>query len=239
MTHDESFFREVDEDYRREQTIAFLKRYGAYFVAAAFITVALVGGYTIEQRRRAEQAATGGDAFTNALILEDAGKQEEAQKALASLADSGSGAYPVMARLQEAADSVQKKQYDAARATYSAVSSDSAAPASFRDFATVQAAALSVGSVPYQTLAAELEPYRSGPSPWRFSAKEILGLAAFSEGKKPEAERLYGEIVSDGSAPQGMRQRAEVMLALLLEKGRPAPADATGKKDTANDAKTQ
>ena len=78
-----------------------------------------------------------------------------------------------------------------------------------------------------------------GTSRWRFSAKEILGLAAFKEGKIADAERLFGEIVSDGEAPQGMRQRAEVMLTLLLEKQKSAQAELTGKKDAANDAKTQ
>ena len=62
----------------------------------------------------------------------------------------------------------------------------------------------------YDALAKSLEPFRAGTSEWRFSAKEILGLAAYKEGKKAEAERLYREIISDGAAPPGMRQRAQV-----------------------------
>jgi len=54
-----------------------------------------------------------------------------------------------------------------------------------------------------------------------------------------DAERLFGELASDGEAPQGMRQRAEVVLTLLLEKQKSAQAGLTGKKDAANDAKTQ
>ena len=41
---DESFFREVDEDYRRDQAVKFFEDYGAYFVAGAFIVVAAVRG---------------------------------------------------------------------------------------------------------------------------------------------------------------------------------------------------
>jgi hypothetical protein len=44
--------------------------------------------------------------------------------------------------------------------------------------------------------------------------------------------------MSDGEAPAGMRQRAEVMLALLLEQSK-AQAESTGTKDGANEAKTQ
>ena len=84
-----------------------------------------------------------------------------------------------------------------------------------------------------------MESLRSGNSRWRFPGREILGLSAYKEGKFADAERLFGEIASDGEAPQAMRQQADVMLTLLLEKQKAAPAGLTGKKDTANDTKTQ
>ena len=116
---------------------------------------------------------------------------------------------------------------------------DETAPEGFGNLRGCSLRTLSLGDESYDELARDLESFRSGTSRWRFSAKEILGLAAFKEGKIAEAERLFGEIASDGEAPQGMRQRAEVMLTLLLEKQKSAQAGLTGKKDTANDAKTQ
>jgi hypothetical protein len=239
MSDDESFFREVDEDYRRDQFVKFLRRDGAYLIGAAFVIVAVVGGYSIEKRRSYEQAAHGGDSLTNALSLAEAGKQEEAQKALAEIAASGPAAYKVLARLNLAADAVAKKQRDAAVSQYRAVADDASAPSDLRDFARMQIAALQVDNESYDKLSAELQPFRAGTSPWRFTATEILGFSAFKEGKKTEAERLFGEIVSDGGAPQGMRQTAEVMLALLLERPKADAAQPAVKKDTANDAKTQ
>ena len=239
MSNNESFFREVDEDYRRDQTAKFFKTYGAYFIAAAFIILAIVGGYKFEQNRRAQEAARGGDALSDALTLSDMGKQEEAEKALASLAGTGPGAYRVLARLHAAAESVARKQFEAALEDYRGVANDTAAPAGLRDFARVQLAALSVDKESYDSLASQLAAFRSGTSEWRFAAKEILGLAAYKEGKKAEAEQLYREIMSDGEAPLGMRQRAQVMLALLLEQSTASRAESTGTKDGANDAKTQ
>ncbi len=240
MSHDdESFFREVEEDYRREQTIKFFQDYGAYFIAGAFVILALVASYTFQQNRRVHQAAAGGDALSNAMILAEAGKQDESQKVLASLAGSGPGTYPVLARLHAAAESVEKNNLDAAGAEYAGVAQDEAAPEGLRDFARIQLAALSLDKESYDKLARDLDNLRSGTSRWRFSAKEILGLSAFKEGKFADAERLFGEIVSDGETPQGMRQRADVMLTLLLEKQKTAQAGLTGKKDAANDAKTQ
>jgi len=239
MSNDESFFREVDEDYRRDQTAKFFKTYGAYLVAGLFVILAIVGGYKWEMQRRATEAATGGDALSNALNLIEAGNQDEAEKALATLAGSGPGAYRVLARLHAAAESVAKKQPESALQDYRGVADDEAAPAALRDFARIQVAALSVDKESYDSLARQLDALRSGSSEWRFAAKEILGLAAYKEGKKAEAEQLYREIMSDGEAPAGMRQRAEVMLALLLEQSKAAQAESTGTKDGANEAKTQ
>ncbi len=240
MSHDdESFFREVEEDYRRDQTIKFFQAYGAYFIAGAFVILALVAGYTFQENRRVHRAAAGGDALSNAMILSEAGKQDEAQKVLALLAENGPGSYKVLARLQAAAESVAKNRLDAAKTEYAGVAQDETAPQGLRDFAQIQVAALSLDKESYDNLARDLESLRSGTSRWRFSAKEILGLAAFKEDNFAGAERLFGEIASDGEAPQGMRQRADVMLTLLLEKQKTAQAGLTGKKDTANDAKTQ
>jgi len=239
MSNDESFFREVDEDYRRDQTAKFFKAYGAYLVAGAFIILAIVGGYKYETQRRAAEAAKGGDALVNAISLSEAGKADDAEKALASLAGTGPGAYRVLARLHAAAESVAKKQYESALQDYRGVASDASAPASLRDFAKVQVAALSVDKESYEALARDLDPLRSGTGEWRFTAKDILALAAYKEGKTAEAEQLYQEILSDGATPLGMRQRAQVMLALLLEQSKPVQAGSTGTKDGANEAKTQ
>jgi len=239
MSSDESFFREVDEDYRREQAIKFFKTYGAYFIAGAFIILAVVGGYTFERNRRANQAAIGGDDLLQAMILNGAGKSADAEMALAQLAKAGPGPYKVIARLQSAAESVGKNQLDVAAEKYRAVAGDESAPSTFRDFARIQLAALSIGTKPYDALAKDLETYRSGTSKWRFSAKEILGLAAYQAGKTTEAERLYRELASDGGAPQGMRDRAQVMLALLGEKVKASSQPEPAKRDKANEPKTQ
>ncbi len=239
MSNDESFFREVEEDYRREQTAKFFKTYGAYLIAIAFVILAIVGGYKYETQRRAAEAARGGDALSSAINLIDAGNRDEAEKALATLAGSGPGAYRVLARLHAAAESVAKKQLESALQDYRGVADDSAAPVALRDFAKIQVAALSVDKESYESLARQLEAFRSGTSQWRFAAKEILGLAAYKEGKNAVAEQLYREIMSDGEAPPGMRQRAQVMLALLLEQSKAAQAESTGTKDGANEAKTQ
>ena len=239
MSNDESFFREVQEEYRREQTANFFKKYGAYLITGLLVALAVVGGYKWQTQRLASQAAAGGDALSNAMLLIESGKQEDAEKALAGLAGNGPGAYRVLARLHAAAESVANRQAEAALQDYRGVADDTTAPPALRDYARVQVAALSVDKDSYDSLSRQLEALRNGSSEWRFAAKEILGLSAYKEGKRAEAEQLYREILSDGEAPAGMRQRSQVMLALLLEQSKAAQAESTGTKDGANEAKTQ
>jgi hypothetical protein len=141
--------------------------------------------------------------------------------------------------LKLAAESVADKKKDDAIANYRAVADDPTAPAQFRDFAKLQLAALQVDTESYDKLAQLLQPFRSGKSNWRLFATDILALSAFKEGKKAEAEGLYNEILSDGQTPEGMRERARVMLTLLLEKPKADLAKPAPKGDTPNDAKTQ
>jgi hypothetical protein len=239
MSQDESFFREVDEDYQRERMLKFLEQYGVYMLAAAFIIIAVVAGYTLQRQRAASQAAASGDEFSAALNLIDGGKKDEGRKALDAIVQTGRAPYRYLAKLQLAAESADSKNIDAAKSAYRDVAGDAAAPNELRDYARLQLAALSLDSMSYGQLAQDLGEFRSGNGPWRFQAKELLGLAAWRDGKKEEAERLFGEIVSDGEAPQGMRQRADIMLALILEKPSAQKAAPTAKGDTPNDSKTQ
>ncbi len=50
MSNQESFIREVDEEYRREQTAKFFKTYGVYLIVGAFVVLAVVGGYEYGSR---------------------------------------------------------------------------------------------------------------------------------------------------------------------------------------------
>ena len=50
---------------------------------------------------------------------------------------------------------------------------------------------------------------------WRLPIREIYALAAWREGRYEDAFKLASEIAADPAAPQGMRQRAQIMAAVL------------------------
>jgi hypothetical protein len=52
---------------------------------------------------------------------------------------------------------------------------------------------------------------------WRFSARELLGLAAQKAGKTDEARKYFQGLLGDRNTPPGVGERARVMMAMLTE----------------------
>ena len=64
-------------------------------------------------------------------------------------------------------------------------------------------------------------------SPWRFSARELLGLSAYRLNKILDAEKQFSALIADQGTPQNLRERADMMLALIV--GKPQALSTTAK----------
>jgi hypothetical protein len=233
-------FREVEEDMRRERLSKAFDQYGAYALGVAFIIIALAVGYTLNQNRTTERAEAGGAAFTKALSLAEAGKGDEAAKLLKDMAGGGQTVYRTLAQLELAAQALRAKDNAAASSHYLSVADDGTADPEFRDYATVQLSALQLETAPYETIVSQLGGLASGNSAWRFRAKELMALSAMKASKNAQAERALNELMTDADTPSGLRQRAEILLALLAGQSSPAPNQTKGAPGNAdNAAKTQ
>ena len=92
--------------------------------------------------------------------------------------------------------------------------------------ARFRAAYLLLDSAGYDEIRRRVESLASG-GPWRFMAKEALGLAAWRAADTAAAERWFNELMGDPEAPADIRGRAELLLTLLASRGA-APAAAPG-----------
>ena len=54
-------------------------------------------------------------------------------------------------------------------------------------------------------------------NPWRFSARELLALAAHKAGKSTEARQEFQKLLGDRNTPPSIAERARVMMAMLTE----------------------
>jgi hypothetical protein len=216
---DDSFIREVNEELRQDKAKALWDRFGpaAIVIAVGVVlaTAAFVGyDYWVETR-----ASRSGDAFSQALKLANDGKSDEALKALQALEAEGYGAYPVLARLRSATVLADKGDFSGAVAAFDKVSNDGSIPVAIRDMARLRAALVLVDHGTYADVTARVGVLNAETNPLRHSARELLGLSAWNEGKSAEALKFLEQVSADNTAPRNVRERANLLTELIRGSG--------------------
>jgi hypothetical protein len=82
--------------------------------------------------------------------------------------------------------------------------------------AALEAAALRLDKADYAEMDGRLKGLIDSNSAWRFSARELLGLSAYRLKDMREAERQFSALVGDQGTPPNLRERADMMLALIV-----------------------
>ena len=207
------FFREVEEEYRRDQIAAVWKRYSGLFVALALMVVAAVGGWRYWQYQERTRAEAASARYEDALKLARDGKGDEAEKALEAAAKDAPDGYRLLTRFRLAAELGRDSAEDAAKA-YDALSADASVPGTWQDLARLRAAYLRIDGDP-AAVRPQLERLAAPTNPWRHSARELLGLSGLKGGDYDVASRWFDQIAADRETPQGLRQRLEIYTAVV------------------------
>lgn len=234
VDNNDSLFREVDEELRREQFERLWKRYGNYIVAAVVAIVVGVAGIKWWQAHKLAQAEAAGAKYEAAASLAASAKTAEAEKALEEIASTGPKGYATLAELTLAGAELKAgKPAEALQAFEKIVASGKADPI-LSAFARLQAAAIRLGEADFTEMENRLKPLTGDDNPWRFVAKEYLGLAALKAGKIDVARATLSPLLSDPLLPQGAAERIRRMMDTIatqeLASGaakapEPAPSD--------------
>lgn len=233
---DGDLFREVDEDLRREQYKAIWDKYGLIIIGVAVAIVVGVSGYKFWQYWQAKVAGEAGAEFSKAINLIEAGKANEGQALLDSIRKSSSKGYQAIATLRLAATKASAGENSQAVALYDQMVKAGQGDQILRDFAQIQAATLRLDVAGLDEIKTRLTGLTQASSPWRHSARELIGLSAYKAGKSEEAQKYYREIVADRLSPTEMKRRAEMMLTLLTELNNKPAAAAKSESKTDNKA---
>jgi hypothetical protein len=219
--------REVDEDLRRERFMKLWERYGIYAVVVAVLVVAAVGGWRAWDWYATREAAKSGARFESAIKLANEGRRFEAEAAFNALAKDGTAGYRMLARFRAAAEA-GKSDPQGGVAAYDAIAADTSLDPVFRDIARAQAALLLIDTASVAEITSRMQPLLTPTGPLRHSARELIGLAHYRAGERAAAAKLFAEILADQEVPPSMRNRVQVLNALLAgEAGAPAPSPAT------------
>jgi hypothetical protein len=210
---------ELEQDLRKERMKRFWQRYGGMFVAVATVVVLAVAGWRGWAAYQTSRAAQLGDRYLQAVQAGEAGNHDEAIRGLEALVREGAGGYPTLARFRLATELAAKGEAEPAARAFDALAADTALSPTWRDVARVRAAFALVDAAPYAEVAARAEPVAVAGNPFRHAAREALGLAAYRAGDKAAAVRWFNDLVTDGEAPEGARNRGGLMLTILAAEG--------------------
>lgn len=204
----ETFFKEVEENLRRDQFQSFFKTYGAWVAGAVVLFLAAVGGWIYWEQHQKNASAAESEEL-HAVFGDIADKQlKTVPQRLDKLDDSGNDVVKGSALLAEAAIALDKNDRAAAIAKYREIAGEKGLPQAYRDLGTIRLTALEFDSIAPQQVIARLEPLAKAGNPWFGSAGEMTALAYLKQGKKTEAGRMFAAVAADRQVPRTIRSRA-------------------------------
>jgi hypothetical protein len=211
-------FQEVEEDLRRDKALDFWKKYQNHIIGFVILVVAATAGISGWKAYRQHRIEADGTAYLQAMqTLERDPKAALPQ--FDALAKDGGG-FGVLARFQQA--NIALKDGDKAKAAeiFQGIAGDGSVDKAMKDMAAVLGGLVLLDTGKPDDASKLVAPLTGDNQPYRYSALEIQGQAAFAAGDKKKAKEIFTQLKQLGqlpSAPQGVIARADIMLNRLQD----------------------
>ena len=211
----ETFLREVDEEYRRDKVRDFFVDNRVFLISAVVLFLAATGGWIWWQSYQREQA--GKQVEELAAVFQEIGKgnSKQVQPRLDALQESASDAVRTTAIFTAAALDLENNNSKAAADKYRSIAADEDQPEPYRQIALIRQTALEFDQIKPEEVIARMKPLAAPGEPWFGSAGEMTALALIKQGKKEEAGKLFAAIGRDRGVPEVIRGRAVQMASSL------------------------
>ena len=206
-------FREIDEELRRDNLLKLWARYGRYIITAAVVALVVAGGIVAWREHQLAERRAQSTRYAGALTLARDGKEADAAKVFAAIAEEGGG-YAVLASFEEAALLAKSGDRSAAIADYDRIAATDLDPG-LRGLALLLSVMQSLPEAEARQTIERLAPLTESGNPWRPTALELTALARLKSGDKSGALDLYKGLADDLAAPPSLRARAAEMAAAL------------------------
>jgi hypothetical protein len=229
----DSFYREVDEELRREQLSGWWKRYGWLAVAGVVLLFAAIAGLIWWQSEKERRAGEHAEALLKVFEDVQAGRTQGADVQLDKLAEDGSDGYRAAALLTKADVALAANKEAVAVAGFKSVAEDGDLPDPYRNLALIRQTAVEYDKLPPAAVIERLRPLAQPGSPFFGSAGEMTAIAYLKLGKPQQAAPIFAAMAKDQTLPESMRARAVQMAgALGVDTVVEAPAAGAAKENT-------
>jgi hypothetical protein len=207
-------FREIDEELRRDNLLKLWSRYGRYITAVAIAALVIAGGIVAWRDHQLAERRAQSTRYAGALVLARDGKEADAIKVFAAIAQEGRG-YGVLASFEEAGLVAKSGNRDTAIADYDRIAADGELDPGLRGLALLLSVMQGLPGADSGKTVERLAPLTETGNPWRPTALEMTALARLKSGDKSGALDLYKGLADDLTAPPSLRARAAEMAAAL------------------------
>lgn len=207
-------FREIDEELRRDNLLKLWSRYGRYIMALAVLVLVVAGGIVAWRDHQLSERRAQSTRYASALSLARDGKDAEAAKVFAAIAQENGG-YAVLAAFEEAELLAKSGDRNAAVAAYDRAADAGRLDPVLRELAVLFSVMHGMPEADPHSTIERLAPLTKSGNPWRSTALELTAAAQLKSGDKNTALELYKSLADDLAAPQRLRARAAEMAAAL------------------------
>jgi hypothetical protein len=223
VTNDtESFVSEVDESLRQERMLDIAKRYGPYLIGAFVAVLVAVAGWQFWQSHNTGAARRHAAEYAAAQEMARGGNLDAAKTEFERLTEEGPGVYRTMAQMELAAILAAQGDLDGAIAGFDEAAERASDPV-MKQTAQLRAAYIAADTQDFAALQQRLTPLIESDTRISFLARELLGIEAWEAGQTDLARSTLETLSLAFDAPEEVRNRAQVALAVIG----PAPAAAS------------
>lgn len=212
----DDIFKEVDEELREERLTKIWKRIGPYVIGilsgAIIITSAVIGYREYDETQR----QNWGVQFAEAMNLSEEGNWQESLDLYETLTEKTNLGYKTLSLFQAASLYAKNGNKEKALEIYQSLE-NKALDENFRDLATLMLIYLQFDNADPEILEKRIEKLASKGNPWYYNAMELKGFLFAKQKNKEKQIEIFNILSKDNKAPEGVRTRANDMLAILGE----------------------
>lgn len=220
----ESFYREVDEELRRDQALKTWERYRNLIVVGILVIILAIGGFIWWQAHRQSAASARGEALTSIVDDMEKGSYRATSGRVAELEQSGPAGYRAGALFSRANLLAEQGDNAGSARVLGQIAGDDDIPDAWRHAALVRQTALEFDRLQPAQIVQRLRPLVARGNPYHGSAGELVAHALLRQQRTAQAAQIFAGVARDESVPESIRSRAVQMAGAL---GVDATPDAT------------
>ena len=207
------FINEVEEELRKDQYNALLKKWGPYLAAGALALVlgTAVLQYMSKQGERAAKAAS--ISYFEAYDKYDAGNTDAAKKEFVAISEVARPGYAGLSLMQAAGIELDKGNNAEAVRLLDQSAEKFTRPRHVH-LAKLKAAYILMDEGRYDDVSARLVPLTESGAPYEHLAQELAGFVALEQGDTRTARSKFALLARGVDVSPGVQTRAEQMLSI-------------------------